>query len=185
MDNQHVMAWRRRFAEEKGQAKIGSLSNFHILGVGFSVLPTCTRKKVPREIKAYDVRIFCSFCVFMITSLAFSIWWGWRWETWYFFFLHELESAAGYHSIIIFVIKMNGILKKLDANSTSPLIYEYYHFECGNGIIDGLWFYDYETFLSLWFRNTFPTHFKATFGLWHLFFFYGLSLISNRFLKWI
>jgi len=44
---------------------------------------------------------------------------------------------------------MNAILKKLEANSTSALIYEYYHSECWNGIIDGLWFYDYETFLSL------------------------------------
>lgn len=44
---------------------------------------------------------------------------------------------------------MNAILKELEANGTAALIYEYYRFECWNGIIDALWLYDCETFLSL------------------------------------
>lgn len=46
-------------------------------------------------------------------------------------------------------MKMNAILKELEANGTAALIYEYYSFECWNGIIDALWLYDSETFLSL------------------------------------
>lgn len=77
---------------------------------------------------------------------------------------------------------MNTILKKLEANCTSALIYEYYCFECWNGIMDGLWFYDYETFLSLWLRNAFSTHFEATFFTLvfdTFFFFFGQSLFEN------
>lgn len=41
------------------------------------------KKKVIKEIKACDVRIFCPFFIFVFTGFTFVIGWGWRGKMWH------------------------------------------------------------------------------------------------------
>jgi len=61
MDNQCVMARGRRFAEEKGQAKSGSLSNFRILGVFFCPAFLHKEKSYQRDKSLW--RIYILLCL--------------------------------------------------------------------------------------------------------------------------